>query len=82
MVYYKLILNNKREKADRIYPIVLRVTFNRNKTPLNKKGCTQLRILEKSPSEKGQGVYKNFTFKALAYSARAFAFYRRIYTSG
>jgi integrase/recombinase XerD len=34
MVYYKLILNDKREKADDIYPVVLRVTFNRNNTTI------------------------------------------------
>jgi|GEM_PF-1083634 len=35
MVYYKLLLNNKREKADGIYPVVIRVTFNRNNTTIN-----------------------------------------------
>lgn len=35
MVYYKLILNDKRHKADEIYPVVLRVTFNRNNTTIS-----------------------------------------------
>lgn len=32
MVYYKLILNDKRSKSDQIYPIVVRVTSNRIST--------------------------------------------------
>lgn len=32
MVYFKLLLNDKRLKSDNIYPIVVRVTYNRNNT--------------------------------------------------
>jgi integrase/recombinase XerD len=32
MVYFKLLLNDKRPKADNIYPIVVRVTYDRNNT--------------------------------------------------
>jgi site-specific recombinase XerD len=35
MVYFKIILNDKRQKADNIYPVVVRVTFNRNNTTLS-----------------------------------------------
>lgn len=35
MVYYKLVLNGKRPKADQIYPIVIRVTFNRISTTVS-----------------------------------------------
>jgi integrase/recombinase XerD len=35
MVYFKVLLNDKRQKADNIYPIVVRVTFNRNNTTFN-----------------------------------------------
>ena len=34
MVYYKLILNDKRQKSDGIYPVVLWVTFNGNNTTI------------------------------------------------
>lgn len=40
MVYFKVLLNDKRPKADNIYPIVVRVTYNRNNTTFN----TGLRI--------------------------------------
>ncbi len=43
MVYYKLILNDKRLKADQIYPIVIRVTSNRISTTVS----TGIRIHEK-----------------------------------
>ncbi len=32
MVYFKVLLDDKRPKADNIYPVVVRVTFNRNNT--------------------------------------------------
>ena len=32
MVYFKLLLNDKRPKSDNIYPIVVRVTYDRNNT--------------------------------------------------
>ncbi|WP_411268008.1 Arm DNA-binding domain-containing protein [Pedobacter cryoconitis] len=35
MVYYKLILNDKRSKSDQIYPIVVRVTSNRISTTVS-----------------------------------------------
>jgi integrase/recombinase XerD len=35
MVYFKLLLNDKRPKTDNIYPIVVRVTYNRNNTTFN-----------------------------------------------
>lgn len=35
MVYYKLILNDKRSKADQIYPVVIRVTSNRVSTTVS-----------------------------------------------
>ena len=35
MVYYKLILNDKRTKEDQIYPVVVRITFKRNNTTVN-----------------------------------------------
>jgi integrase/recombinase XerD len=35
MVYFKLLLNDKRSKADNIYPLVVRVTHERNNTTFN-----------------------------------------------
>ena len=35
MVYFKLLLNDKRLKSDNIYPIVVRTTYNRNNTTFN-----------------------------------------------
>lgn len=35
MVYFKIILNDKRQKEDNIYPVAIRVTFNRNNTTFN-----------------------------------------------
>lgn len=32
MVYFKMLLNDKRPKADNIYPVVIRVTYDRNNT--------------------------------------------------
>lgn len=32
MVYYKLILDDKRLKSDGLYPVVLRITYNRSNT--------------------------------------------------
>ncbi len=32
MVYYKVVLDNRRPKADGIYPVVIRLTFNRKMT--------------------------------------------------
>jgi len=32
MVYFKVLLNDKRTKSDSIYPVVVRVTYNRNNT--------------------------------------------------
>lgn len=34
MVYYKLTLNDNRETKEKTYPIVVRVTFNKNNTTL------------------------------------------------
>jgi integrase/recombinase XerD len=34
MVYFKTLLNDKRPKADNIYPVVVRVTYDRNNTTL------------------------------------------------
>ncbi|HXH98711.1 MAG TPA: site-specific integrase [Sphingobacteriaceae bacterium] len=35
MVYYKLILLNKRVNSNDVYPIVIRITYNKNNTTLN-----------------------------------------------
>jgi hypothetical protein len=35
MVYYKLILDDKRSKVDEIYPVVIRVTSNRVATTIS-----------------------------------------------
>jgi hypothetical protein len=35
MVYLKFVLNDKRPKEDNIYPIVIRVTYNRNNTSIS-----------------------------------------------
>lgn len=35
MVYFKVLLNDKRPKADNTYPVVIRVTHNRNNTTFN-----------------------------------------------
>ena len=35
MVYFKVLLNDKRQKSDNIYPVVVRVTYNRNNTTLS-----------------------------------------------
>jgi integrase/recombinase XerD len=35
MVYFKVLLNDKRLKSDNIYPVVIRVTHNRNNTTFN-----------------------------------------------
>jgi hypothetical protein len=35
MVYLKFVLNDKRPKEDNIYPIVIRVTYNRNNTTIS-----------------------------------------------
>jgi hypothetical protein len=35
MVYYKLILDDKRSKVDQIYPVVIRVTSNRVATTIS-----------------------------------------------
>jgi integrase/recombinase XerD len=35
MIYYKLIQDDKRSKADEVYPIVIRVTFNRISTTVS-----------------------------------------------
>ena len=35
MVYYKLVLNDKRPKLDNIYPIEIRITFNRKNTTVS-----------------------------------------------
>ncbi|RFZ81179.1 hypothetical protein DYU05_19525 [Mucilaginibacter terrenus] len=35
MVYFKLLLNDKRLKADSIYPVVVRVTYQRKNTTFN-----------------------------------------------
>jgi integrase/recombinase XerD len=35
MVYFKVLLNDKRPKADNIYPVAVRVTYNRNNTTFN-----------------------------------------------
>lgn len=35
MVYLKVVLNDKRLKEDNVYPIVIRVTYNRNNTSIS-----------------------------------------------
>ena len=35
MVYYKLILNDKRATNDGLYPVVVRITYNKNNTTIN-----------------------------------------------
>ena len=35
MVFFKLLLNDKRPKTDNIYPVVVRVTYNRKNTTFN-----------------------------------------------
>lgn len=35
MVYFKVLLNDKRQKSDDIYPVVVRVTHNRKNTTFN-----------------------------------------------
>ena len=35
MVYYKLVLNDKRPKIDNIYPIEIRITSNRKNTTVS-----------------------------------------------
>ena len=35
MVYFKLLLNDKKLKTDNIYPVVVRVTYQRNNTTFN-----------------------------------------------
>ena len=47
MAYYKLILNDKRLKEDQVYPIVIRVTFNRNNTTIT----TGIRIKKDTSSQ-------------------------------
>lgn len=35
MVYFKVLLNDKRLKSDNVYPVVVRVTYNRKNTTFN-----------------------------------------------
>ena len=52
MVYFKLLLNDKRLKQDNIYPIVVRVTYNRNNTTFS----TGIRIEKKHWDESAHKV--------------------------
>jgi len=54
MIYYKLIQNDKRIKADEIYPIVIRVTYNRVSTTVS----TGLRV-HKNDWDPVKGIIKN-----------------------
>ncbi len=62
MVYYKLILNDKRFKEDQIYPIVIRISYNRSNTTLT----TGIRIKKDDwHSALGQVRKTNPNFQAL-----------------
>lgn len=62
MVYYKLTLNDKRETKEKTYPIVVRVTFNKNNTTLT----TGIRIKKEHWDSESQLVNKsNANFQLL-----------------
>lgn len=55
MVYYKLVLNDKRSKTDQIYSIEVRITFNRKNTSIS----TRVRIKEEYWDATSQLVTKS-----------------------
>jgi integrase/recombinase XerD len=73
MVYFKVLLNDKRQKADNIYPIVVRVTFNRNNTTFN-TGIRVKNNLWDEPSAKVKHQHPN----AQAYNKTIADFHSKI----
>ncbi|MGN6177841.1 MAG: phage integrase SAM-like domain-containing protein [Mucilaginibacter sp.] len=73
MVYFKIILNDKRQKKDSIYPVAVRVTFNRNNTTFN----TGIRIKPEQWDVKSLRIKPNHP-NAQAYNKTITDFYSRI----
>jgi hypothetical protein len=73
MVYYKLILNDKREKTDKIYPVVLRVTFNRNNTTIT----SGIRVKKDEWDESAQ-LIKRINPNHQALNQSVFEFYLKV----
>lgn len=61
MVYLKFVLNDKRPKEDNIYPIVIRVTYNRNNTTIS----TGLRVKQDDWDKSASQVKPNQNFNLL-----------------
>ncbi len=55
MVYYKLILDTRRKRTDNIYPVVIRITFNRTHSTIT----TGVRLKEQHWDSVSQLVNKN-----------------------
>ncbi|HQT23995.1 MAG: hypothetical protein B7X86_14385 [Sphingobacteriales bacterium 17-39-43] len=55
MVYYKLILDTRRKRTDSIYPVVIRITFNRTHSTIS----TGVRLKEQHWDSASQLVSKN-----------------------
>lgn len=73
MVYFKVLLNDKRPKADNIYPVVIRVTHNRNNTTLS----TGIRIKD-TFWDKGGLCVKHSHPNAQAYNKTISDFYSKV----
>ncbi len=69
MVYYKLVLNDKRPKSDEIYPIEVRITHNRKNTSVS----TGIRVFRDHWDEVAQMVRRtNPNFQPLNQTLSAF----------
>ena len=55
MVYYKLVLNDKRSTNDGLYPVVVRITYNKNNTTIN----TGVRVKSNQWYSSSQLINKN-----------------------
>lgn len=73
MVYFKIILNDKRQKEDNIYPIAVRVTFDRNNTTFN----TGIRVAPEQWDSKALRI-KSSHANAQAYNKTITDFYSRV----
>jgi len=73
MVYFKVLLNDKRQKSDNVYPVVVRVTYNRNNTTFN----TGIRLDRKYWDETNSKV-KHSNANALELNQSITTFYNKI----
>lgn len=73
MVYFKILLNDKRTKADNIYPVAVRVTYNRNNTTFT----TGIRVNSNQWDSSSSKVKSNHP-NAQAYNKTISEFYSKI----